>query len=243
MAVKYDTMNIPMKPLITACLLLALAPAIASAQEKEKTRTCRFIFPERPNDSPTEAYIFDGERSQKVLLPTLNFSRVIELPLGKITIVMTADAVNDLEQLPEGAPTVTIPASQNDLYFFIFEDPKNEVLPIRIQPVNIDNGELKVGETMWFNFSNRKIAAKLGSAELFIDPKKRAISKPPLSKSGYYLAKFLYKENGGTQYLPIMKKSWWFDEHSKNVGFIVDTGARMPKIYTFRDRRWATQEN
>ncbi|MBT8037939.1 MAG: hypothetical protein KJO21_10385 [Verrucomicrobiae bacterium] len=177
--------------------------------------------------------------SHKVLLPSLNFSQVIELPLGKITIGMTSEAVNDPEAFPEGAPTVTIPASQNDLYFFIFSDPKNKVLPIRIQPVNIDNEILKIGETMWFNFSERDLAAKLGKAKMAIKAKKRAISKPPLTKSGYYLAQFVYKEDGGSQYLPIMKKSWWFDEYSKNIGFIIDTGARMPKIYTFRDRRWA----
>jgi hypothetical protein len=227
-----------MKHLVLACLLFVQLPAYAQ-QQPQKTRSCRILFPERSEDAPTEAYIFDGKKSQRVLLPSLNFSEVIELPLGAITIGMTPDAIDDPKVFPEGAPSVSIPADQTDLYFLIFSDPKNKVLPIRIHSVNIDKNEFKVGETMWFNFTNQKIAAKLGETEFFIDPKKRGISKTPMAKSGYYLAQFAYKQDTDAEYSPIMKKSWWHDEFSKNLGFVIDAGDRLPKIFTFRDRRSA----
>ena len=126
-----------MKHLALTCLLIAHLPTYA--QQEEKPRTCRIIFPERPQNAPTEAYIFDGQISQKVLLPSLNFSQVIELPQGKITIGMTPDPVSDPETFPEGAPTVSFTASQTDLYLLIYSDPKNKVLPIRIQPISIDS--------------------------------------------------------------------------------------------------------
>ena len=225
-----------MKNLFLICLLFIQLPVHAQ-QEPEKPRTCRIIFPVRPQDAPTEAYIFDGKKSQKVLLPNLNFSEVIELPLGDITIYMTPNAIDDPKVFPEGAPSVTIPANQTDLYFLIFSDPKNKILPIRIQSVNIDKREFKAGETMWFNFTKQKIAAKLGQTEFSIDPNKRGISKKPMPKSGYYLAQFAYKEVTDANYSPIMKKSWWHDEFSKSLGFVVDAGDRLPKIFTFRDRR------
>ncbi len=225
-----------MKYLVITCLLFVQLPAGAQ-QQPQKTRSCRIIFPQRPQDAPTEAYIFDGKTSQKVLLPNLNFSEVIELPLGAITIVMTPNSIDDPEAFPEGAPSVSIPAEQTDLYFLVFSDPKNNVLPIRIQPISIDNSILKPGETMWLNFTPKKIAAKLGQTEFSIDPNKQAISKPPLPASGYYLAQFAYKEATDVEYSPIMKKSWWHDEFSKNLGFVIDAGDRLPKIFTFRDRR------
>lgn len=60
-----------------------------------------------------------------------------------------------------------------------------------------------------------------------------------MAKSSYFLAQFAYKEVTDTEYSPIMKKSWWHDEFSKNLGFVIDTGDRLPKIFTFRDRRAA----
>lgn len=227
-----------MKYLILTCLFFIHLP-VFSQQESEKKRTCRIIFPERTQDAPTEAYIFDGTTSQKVLLPNLNFSDVIELPLGEITIYMTPNAIVDPKVIPEGLPSVSIPANQTDLYFLIFNDTKNQSLPIRIQSVNIDKNEFKPGETMWFNFTNRKIAAKLGQTDFLIDPQKSGISKTPMPKSGYYLAQFAYKEVTDANYSPIMKKSWWHDEFSKNIGFVIDAGDRLPKIFTFRDRRSA----
>lgn len=238
---KYNMMPYTIKHLVLTCLLFVQIPAHAQ-QQTEKIRTCRIIFPERPDDAPTEAYIFDGKTSQKVLLPSLNFSEVIELPLGAITMGMTPDAIDDPKAFPEGAPSVSISTEQTDLYLLIFSDPKNKVLPIRIQSINIDNSRLKIGETMWFNFSNRKIAAKLGQAEFLIDANKLAISKPPSTTSGYYLAQFSYKEDNDPEYSPIMKKSWWHDEFSKNIGFVIDAGDRLPKIYTFRDRRSVEQK-
>jgi hypothetical protein len=225
-----------MKYLILTCLFFIHLP-VFSQQEPEKPRTCRIIFPERSQDAPTEAYIFDGKRSQKVLLPNLNFTEVIELPLGEITIYMTPNALDDPKAFPNGAPSVSIPANQTDIYLLVFSDPKNKILPIRIETVNIDKSEFKAGETMWFNFTKQKIAAKLGQTEFFIEPNKRGISKKPMAKSGYYLAQFAYKEATDVNYSPIMKKSWWHDEFSKNLGFIVNAGDRLPKIFTFRDRR------
>ena len=77
----------------------------------------------------------------------------------------------------------------------------------------------------------------MGEEKVIIEPKKITISQPPLKASGYFLARFMYQRDGQGKYLPIMKKSWWHDATSKHLGFAVDTGAKMPKIFTIRDRR------
>lgn len=224
-----------MKYLLIACLFISTLPA--SSQEQKKKRTCRILYVERPGDAPTEAYLFDGKQSHKVLLPSLNFSEVIELPMGNITVGLSPNSIDAAEAFPEGAPTAKIPEQITDLYLLLSSDPKNNVLPIKIKALNIDNKNLKPGHTLWINLSKHKIAARMGKEEVIIAPKKITISSPPLQTSGYFLAQFLYQPDSKDKFLPIMKKSWWFDATSKNLGFIVDTGARMPKIFTIRDRR------
>ena len=219
-------------------LVLFLLPLFsADAQDAKKKRTCRIIYVERPEDAPTEAYLFDGKQSHKVLLPSLNFSEVIDLPAGEITVGMSTQSVDAADAFPDGAPTAKIPEQLTDLYLLLYKDPENKVFPIKIKTLNIDNKSLKPGQTLWINLSKHRIAAKMGKEEVFIEPKKITISTAPLSSSGYFLAQFRYQREGQGSYLPIMKKSWWFDATSKNLGFVLDTGAKMPKIFTIRDRR------
>ena len=167
----------------------------------------------------------------------MNFSAVIELPKGDITVGLIPNSIDDPEAFPEGAPTAKIPAQQTDLYLLLSSDPNNKILPIKIKTLNIDNTKLKPGHTLWINLSKHNIAAQMGTEQVIIPPKKITISSPPLTTSGYFLAQFRYQRDAKDKFLPIMKKSWWFDATSKNLGFIVDTGARMPKIFTLRDRR------
>lgn len=226
-----------MKILPILCLLLAPLSSIAEEEKQEKTRTCRIIYLMRDGDDPTEAFLFDGSMSHKVQLSSLNFSEVIELPSGNITVGMSPDSVDAPGTFPEGAPTVAIPEQVTDVYLLLHKDPENKVFPIEMRTLNIDDENLKVGHTLWINLSRHTIATQMGEERIVIPPSKISISSPPLKDSGYFLAEFAYQKNSEGPFLPVMKKSWWFDATSKNLGFIVDTGARMPKIFTVRDRR------
>jgi len=225
-----------MKYLSLLCLLLA--PLSLSAEEKEeKKRTCRIIYLMRGADDPTEAYLFDGKMSHKMQLPKLNFSEIIELPAGNITVGMSHDSVDEGEEFPDGAPTVAIPEQVTDVYLLLHKDAKNKVFPIKMRTLNIDDKNLKPGQTLWINLSNHTVASQMGEERTVIFPSKISISSPPLKQSGYFMAEFAYQRNSEGPFLPVIRKSWWFDATSKNLGFIVDTGARMPKIFTVRDYR------
>ena len=104
-------------------------------------------------------------------------------------------------------------------------------------PVAAGNDKIKVGETLWFNLTTHTIGAKLGSETLTIKPSSRLISKPPLAKNGYYKTKFFYRAKGKKDFQPIMNKSWWHDANSRNIGFVVNRGRRLPRIFTFKDQR------
>lgn len=224
-----------MKLPLILCLLLV--PFSLFAQQEEQKRTCRIIYLMRDGDDPTEAFLFDGNMSHKVQLPSLNFSEVIELPSGKITVGMSSESVDATEGFPDGAPTVTIPEQVTDVYLLLHKDPENKVFPIKMRTLNIDDKNLKPGHTLWINLSSHTVATQMGEEKTVIPPSKISISKPPLKASGYYMAQFMYQKNSEGKFHPVMRKSWWFDATSKNLGFIVDTGGRIPKIFTVRDHR------
>lgn len=222
-------------PRYTAILAVGLFSLFNLVQAQ--TRTCRLVFPERPQSAPKTAYIFDGKDSQPVTLPSMNLSEVIELPLGEITIAMTTGKITDPKTLPPNSPMLKIPENIRDFYIIITSNPENKELPIKMNMVNTGEGKLNPGETLWYNLTTHRIAAKLGSAEIIIDPSGRGISKDPIPESGYYTAILRYQADGKGPYAPITEQSWWHDAKSRHLGFMVDTGGKLPRIYYFRDFR------
>jgi hypothetical protein len=200
-------------------------------------RTCRLVYPERPQEAPKTAYLFDGNKSHSVALPSMNFSEVIELPDGEITIAMTASEISDPELLSPKTPFLKIPETVRDFYIIILPDPNNEILPIKLNLVDTGGEKLKPGETLWYNFTEHRILAKLGSENMMVSPRGRTISRRPIPESGYYEARLAYQADGNGLVAPITEQSWWHDANSKHLGFIVNTGGKLPKIYFYRDFR------
>jgi len=217
--------------------ILSAAFLICASALHAKPRTCRIVFPERPQSAPKIAYLFDGSRSQAVSLPSMNLSEVIEMPRGELAIAMLASAISDPELLPPQAPVLKIPEGVMDFYIIITPDPENKTLPIKMNLVDTGGGKLKAGETLWYNFTGHRIVAKLGSAQMTVDPQGRTISKDPIPASGYYVAQFTYQAKGVGALAPITEQSWWHDDKSRHLGFIYNSGGKLPKIYFYRDFR------
>lgn len=225
-------MNISHTIAIIAAGLFLLANTLQA-----KNRSCRIVFPERPQAAPKAAYLFDGSKSRRVTLPSMNFSEVIELPSGEITIALTLDDISNPELILPSAPLLKIPENSNEFYIILTPDPQNKDLPVKMNLVDTGDGKLKSGETLWYNYTEHRIVAKLGSAEMSVDPKGRTITKGPVSASGYYVAKFAYQVKGKGDYAPITEQNWWHDARSRHLGFMVNTGGKLPKIYFYRDFR------
>ena len=221
----------------TAISILTAGFLISVNAVHAKPRACRVVFPERPEGSPKIAYMFDGSKSHNVSLPSMNLSEVIELPGGDLAIAMTTSAVSDPELLPPQAPVLKIPGAVTDFYIIITPDPENKHLPIKMNLVDTGGGKLKPGQTLWYNFTGHRIVAKLGSAKMTVDPQGRTISEDPVPASGYYVAQFAFQENGEGEYAPITEQSWWHDSKSRHLGFMYNSGGKLPKIYFYRDFR------
>ena len=204
---------------------------------KQSERTCRMVFPEKPSGSPRFVYLFDGKENHKLYLSAVNFSPVVKLPFGEITIIMAPKPIVDIENIPASYPKLRLSKELRNFYLFLTPDSKNKAMPLRMQMVSIDSGKFKPGDTLWYNLTQHNIAAKLGQEKLALRPRKSAISKKPRGESGYYDAQFVFQANGKGDFRRITEQRWWLDVSSRYVGFIADRGGRLPRIYFFRDYR------
>ena len=219
-------------------LLILLSITAAFAQDiKSSDRTCRLVFPEKPGNSPRFVYLYDGKDNHRLYLSSVNFSDVVKLKTGDTTLIIAPKPITDPENVRPEYPRLTLPGEIRNFYIFLSPDQQNTVLPLKMHLVNIDSGNFKIGHTLWFNFTNHLIAAKLGQTKMSVAAGKTAISKEPLSEKGYYIAKFIFQANSAGEFRRITEQQWWFDANSRYVGFIADRGGRLPRIYFFRDFR------
>lgn len=218
-------------------LTLSLCGLFFQSHGEETKRTCRIIFPQRPQGAPQEAYLFDGTASRKVPLSGMNFSDALPLPAGDLVLRMTSGPAGKPEEIPQDAPQATIAAGTTQLYLVVLSDPENPVLPVRLLSLDAGSARLAPGQTLWANLTKHNIVGEMGDQSLTIPPGENVIGKAPLPANGYFKAKFRYQPNGSGDFLPVMEKSWWFDAKSRNLGFIVDSKTGFPSIFTFRDNQ------
>ena len=234
-------MKIPLTVLLLALGIPAMGQDVQespdSGEAAKARRSCRIVYPERPNDAPKLAYLFDGKKSQQVSLPSMNFSEVIALPPGDIAVLMTPSEITDHENLPAGAPRLNIPEGVRDFYILVTPDPTNSTFPVKLNMVNASDGKFRQGETLWFNLTGDRIVAKLEGSQLSVPPLGQAVSKAPIQSSGYYRAEFAYQAEGKGAFQRITEQQWWHDAGSRHLGFIAGSGGRLPKIYFYRDFR------
>lgn len=221
---------------ILSLIILSTLPSLSEELRKTE-RTCRLVFPEKPGDSPEFVYLYDGKENHRVYLSAVNFSDVVKIARGNISLIMTTAPISDPENIRPEYPRVSIPETIQNFYIFLSVDEENKVLPLRMNLINLDSGKFKPGHTLWYNFTDHRIAAKLGQTKMSVDAKGSTISEDPLSERGYYRAEFIFQPQSAGDFRKITEQQWWFDAKYRYVGFIADRGGRLPRIYFFRDFR------
>ena len=177
----------------------------------------------------------------------MNLSPVYKLAAGAIQIRLLAAKEEDPKEVPPDALSVDIPADYTDfLLLLVFSDPKNKIAPVKLEAVNLECGNFKLGQTLWVNRTDMTIGGKLGEQILSLEPVSSKTMDAPVSDkgvpaSGYYSASFTYRSGDKGAFEPITEQQWWHDGKSRHLGFIRDSGGKLPKIFFYRDFR-AAQE-
>ena len=227
--------------LILFFLSLSLAP-ILNAQERE--HTCRTLFLNGPPQAASEYYLFDGERSQKIELPRLSLSPVYKIRPGSVGLWLLTSPVGDAEEIPEGSPSVVLPAGVLDFYLIIARDPSNNVLPLRMQLVNANHDRIGRGEMLWFNLTAKYLVGEIGRSSLTLPPRKSALVKEPARESGGYPVEIYFRVPDDERTHPLIESQWRHDPRSRSIVFVFDEGKRRaPRIQAFSDFRMPEEKS
>lgn len=172
----------------------------------------------------------------------MNLSPVYKLAQGANRLKLLSAKAEDPEGVSPDAPSLEIPEDHTDLVLLVLSDPDNRIAPVRMEAVNLSDENFKIGRTLWMNRTDKAIEAKLGNQTLSLGPVSSKIVDAPLSDkgvatSGYYVATFTYQAEPDGAFEPITEQQWWHDANSRHLGFITNSGGRLPKIFYFRDFR------
>lgn len=223
-------------------ILVFFASLFCTHARETPGRTCRIVFPDRPADAPKTLHLFDGTTSQEVHLPSTNFSPLYKLAPGAIQLKLLTAQAEDPKAVSPDAPFVDIPEDCTDFYLLVSRDPNNKTAPLKLKAINLESGKFKFGQTLWVNETDKIIQAELGGQTLSLGPQSSEIVDSPLINqgvptSGYYKAVFTYQVPGEGAFAPITEQNWWHDAQSRHLGFMVNAGGKLPRIYFYRDFR------
>lgn len=210
---------------------------------KISAHTCRILFLDRPANAPKTLHLFDGEKIRQVELPQLNLSPVYELPDGNLNLRFFINAPTDLKNIPEGAPSVKIAETTQDVYLILTSNPKNEVAPINIQVVSADSTNVSRGQMFWFNLTDKRVGGKVGTEKLDLRPLGSVRVAEPRQGTGDYPVELYFVIEGDSHLHPLCESQWRHDPRSRSLVFIARNGnRRAPRIYSVSDFRVAERQ-
>jgi hypothetical protein len=221
-------------------LLLLLIPAAlpAPGQTPNATRTCRILLLGAQENSPKSIYLHDGTATQKVDLPSLNFSDVYQLPPGNIVLKLCQTPPTETQPIPADAPSAKVSETTTDCYLLVTSDPKNPQLPLRFQVIDANPAGFRPGEMMWMNLTPYRVGGSLGSRTLNVQPNSQAIVPAPADGPGSYPVKIGYDPGNDKKAAMIVSTEWPHNPAGRNIVFVMMLpNSKIPRIKGYSDYR------
>lgn len=210
---------------------------------QEGGHTCRTLFLNGPQQAAATYYLFDGKQSQEVVFPRLSLSPVYEFRPGDLKLWLVTSPVGNPDDLPEGTPSVVVPAGALDFYLLISRDPTNKILPLRMQLVNANHDRIGRGEMLWFNLTPKHLVGEIGRSTLKLPPMKSVLVKEPAREQGNYPVEIYFRVPGDERTHPLIESQWRHDPRIRSIVFVFDEGKRRaPRIMSFSDFRMPKEE-
>jgi hypothetical protein len=200
--------------------------------------TCRILFLDRPANAPTTLHLFDGTASREVDLPGMNLSKTYQLPASTRTLALLPDAIDNPENLPEGAPTAELPEGASDFYLIVSSDPENAVAPVSLRVIDPGADGLLPGQTLWVNLTPHTLRGSLGERELLVEPHATVILDAPRDDAGDFPVSINFKVADSETPRPVCETRWIHDPRARNLAIAYPkASSTSPRISVFADLR------
>lgn len=222
--------------LLTLLLLLVPAALPAPGQTPKASRTCRILLLGAQDDSPKTVYLNDGTATQKVDLPSLNFSDVYQLAPGNIVLKLCQAPPTEMQPIPADAPSAKVSETITDCYLLVTSDPKNAQLPLRFQVVDANPAGFRLGEMMWMNLTPYRVGGTVGSRTLSMKPNSQTIVSAPTDGPGFYPVKIGYDPGNDKKTILLVSTEWPHNPGDRNIVFVMMLpNGKIPRIMGYSD--------
>lgn len=216
-------------------LLLSLATLLGA---QEAPHTARILYLNGPQADSGPYYLFDGAETHAVKLPRFSLSPVYDLRPGDLKLWLLSKPVADVESVPEGTPSVLVPAGVRDFYLICAIDPTNKVVPIQMRLVNANTEKIGRGEMLWFNLTKKALAGTVGSQTLRLGPGATSLVQEPATGNKDYPIELYFRVEGDDRTHPLIESQWSHDPRTRSIVFVFDEGKRRaPRVMAFSDFR------
>lgn len=228
-------------------LFILLLVSLATHAAEKSARSCRILFLNGPDDAPQKLHLFDGAGSQEVELTRMGFSPVYQVRSGALTLAMLPSppapkAAGLPPAIPPDAPMAALAESTTDFYLIVSSNPVNKTAPVKMQVINADAANFKLGQMLWYNLTDSKVGGIVGSRRLLVEPNSRLILDAPAIGLEDYHVNIHFLPPGKQRPEPLCETNWSHDPRSRSVFFILKPpGGLIPRILGFPDFREKTE--
>lgn len=214
--------------ILMGLILLSLSPAEA---EKKEERLVKVLYFKSPTTAPKSAFVYSGGKFlTETPLPKHKFSDAFRIPSGTQELAMLPKQISNSE-IPEGAPTVTIPADWQKTLILVAVDRNNEIFPITCKPINASDSVFAPGNVLIINFSEVTLTGQIGDQAVNIKPKEKLILKDPVSDTGIFPTILKMESDQFKGSRNFVKQMWGYDKTKKKFLFILPKAAPSYATY------------
>ncbi len=206
---------INLKKILIGLILLNLV-SYGSAQTRPEGRPVSILYYKAPAVAPEKAFIY-GSKEKEVIetpLPRYYFSETFYIRKGLQKLSFLPGLLEEGEEVPSGAPSVTIPEDWKKVLLLVFNNQENSIMPIRVKAINASDNVFGNGSIYIANLTELALIGTLGDKEIKMAPKSTKVVK---GLNGFYPAKIDYIVRGSSSPLRFIRQTWKQTNNKRNI--------------------------
>ena len=211
--------------LIGASICLGQNGSSSELRKVTNGRPAKIIYYKSAADAPSESSVyFQGSYIAQVALSKRGFGETFTIPTGNIKLNLLANPLENTDKVDENAPVVSVPATWDKVLFLVFEDKKNEVMPIKIKAIDASEDKFGNGSLYMLNFTKFTVIGTMGEKEVILKPLSEQILKDPISGYGTYPVSLDLKVSKTTKPRRFVRQPWSKSSNKRSVLFVFPQG-------------------
>ncbi len=213
-------------------LILLLLPLALAA------RDVRLLRIEAPEDAPSRVFVVRGEVAFEMDVPRLSPSRArLRVGAEAARLRLALERPTRERPLPADAPSIDLPAGEDDLLVVLFPREGAGALAVQGLPVALTRDPARAGAFLWMNLSDRTLLVRFGPALTAVPPGQGRLAVPPVAPGGAFPVLIdLAARQPADEPQPMVRATWTRHDSGRQLMFVLPDAERVvPRIVSVPD--------